>query len=91
MWNRRPDEPLPGQSANPPPVERPARDLEEVWAEGDRLRRLVEEKLKRAVEAGEKGVSGWAKKLESLRDSLERSLAELTVKEPPPEDGPPRK
>lgn len=88
MWNRRPDEPLPGQSQDPPPVERPARDLEEVWAEGDRLRRLVEEKLRRAVAAGEQGVTGWAKKLESLRDSLERSLAELTAREAPAEDEP---
>ena len=74
---RDPQAPLPGQSREPAPVERAPRDLEEVWEQGDKLRRLVEEKLAHLVARSEKGLGGWAEKLERLRARLEEGLAGL--------------
>lgn len=76
MFDRQKD-PLPGQSAEPAPVERVADDLQDVWEQGDKLRRMVEQKLADLVARSEQGLGGWASRLERLRTRLEEGLAEL--------------
>ncbi|MCO5166915.1 MAG: hypothetical protein M9894_11175 [Planctomycetes bacterium] len=61
-------------------VEDVAQDLDEVYQEADRLRRVLEEKLTRWAEAKEEGIRSWAGKLASLRDRLERALAEVDAR-----------
>jgi hypothetical protein len=61
-------------------VEDVAEDLHEVWVEADRLRRLVEDKLSRWSERKVEHARGWAERLTSLRDKLERTLADVDAR-----------
>lgn len=57
-----------------------AEDLAEVWSEAERLRALVEAKLARVAGAGEAGAKRVASKLTALRESLERTLADVDAR-----------
>jgi hypothetical protein len=74
-----------GDPMDPTPEDHPAKDVvedvaedfSEVWEEADRLRRLVEEKLSRWTSRPDEKVKALAGKLTSLKDKLERALAEV--------------
>lgn len=61
-------------------VEDVAQDFDEVYEQADRLRRLLEEKLTRWAGRGEEGVRAWAGKLSTLRDKLDRTLADVDAR-----------
>lgn len=61
-------------------VEEVAEDLHEVYSEADRLRLLVEEKLSRWIARKEGPAAALAEKLTSLKDRLERAMAEVDAR-----------
>lgn len=56
-----------------------AEDLGELWSEAERLKRKVEERLQ-GLARGKVALGSWAEKLTALRDSLERTLADVDAK-----------
>jgi hypothetical protein len=57
-----------------------AEDLSEIFAHGERLRDLVEQKIARFTATREVGVVAWAEKLTTLKDKLERAMAEVDAR-----------
>lgn len=64
----------------PHAVEDVADDLSEVFAQGERLRDLVEQKIKRFTSTNERGVLALAERLTALKTKLERAMAEVDAR-----------
>jgi hypothetical protein len=61
-------------------VEHVADDLSEVFAQGERLRDLVEQKIARFTATREHGLVAWADRLTALKHKLERAMADVDAR-----------